>query len=72
MLEQELARQETLADCLLGIESMIEVLLVSKLEDLPHERAQIFEYYRVISGIVTQAQQHNHDSILSLERVGQQ
>jgi hypothetical protein len=72
MLEQELATQESLAECLLGIEAMIEMLLVSKTEELPHEKAQIFEYCRVISNAVANAQKLNDDSLLRLGRVGQQ
>jgi hypothetical protein len=51
---------------------MIEMLLVSKTEELPHEKAQIFEYCRVISNAVANAQKLNDDSLLRLGRVGQQ
>ena len=71
MLAQELATQESLADCLLGIESMLEMLLVSKTEELPHERAQLFEYYRIITDAVARAQQFNNDSLLRLKQAGQ-
>jgi hypothetical protein len=51
---------------------MLEMLLVSKTEELPNERAQIFEYCRVISDAVAKARKFNDDSLIRLGQVGQQ
>jgi len=70
LIKQELDSQESLFECLLGIESMIEMLLVSKTEEL--SCAQLFEYYRVISYSVLQAKQLSDDSICRLSKIVQQ